>query len=128
MNKLKTIAFDLDDVICSRPEGVEHFGINKYDLCVPNEDMVKLVNQLYDDGNNIVIYTARGMSQCEGDIDKVYELLYDKTTSCLKNWNVNYHKLVMGKIHYDILIDDKCINSDKINKQTIDNFLFGENV
>ena len=99
MNKPKTIAFDLDDVICSRPEGVEHFGINKYDLCVPNEDMVNLVNQLYDDGNNIVIYTARGMSQCEGDIDKVYELF-----------------------------DDKCINSDKINKQTIDNFLFGENV
>lgn len=128
MSKPKTIAFDLDDVICSRPSGVEHFGINKYDFCVPDKKVVELVNQLYADGNTIVIYTSRGMSQCEGKIDKVYELLYDKTINCLKNWNVNYHELVMGKIHYDILIDDKCINSYGINKQTIDNFLFGEKV
>ena len=123
MSKPKTIAFDLDDVICSRPEGIEHFGINKYDFCVPDKNIVELINKLYVDGNTIVIYTARGMSQCEGNIDKVYELLYDKTINCLKNWNVKYHKLVMGKIHYDVLIDDKAINSVGVTKESIISFL-----
>ena len=123
MSKPKTIAFDLDDVICSRPGGIEHFGINKYDFCVPDKNVVELVNNLYADGNTIVIYTARGMSQCKGNIDKVYELLYDKTINCLKNWDVKYHKLVMGKIHYDVLIDDKAINSVGITKENITSFL-----
>ena len=123
MSKLKTIAFDLDDVICYRPKDIEHFGINKYDFCVPDKNVVELVNKLYADGNTIVIYTARGMSQCEGNVDKVYELLYDKTINCLKNWDVKYHKLVMGKIHYDVLIDDKAINSVGITKESIISFL-----
>ena len=36
MSKLKTIAFDLDDVICYRPNGYEHLGPQKYDHCQPN--------------------------------------------------------------------------------------------
>lgn len=123
MSKLKIIAFDLDDVICFRPSEYEHLGINKYDYCKPNEGMVELVNSLYDDGNKIIIYTARGMSQCQGNVDKIYSLLYDKTIKQLNKWNVKYHELVMGKIHYDILIDDKALNAHQINKKTIDEFL-----
>jgi hypothetical protein len=123
MSKLKTIAFDLDDVICHRTNGYEHLGPNKYDYCIPNQDIIDIVNCLYDEGNTIIIYTARGMSQCKADIDKVYSLLYDKTIDQLTRWNVKYHKLVMGKIHYDILIDDKALNSQQINKKTIDDFL-----
>lgn len=126
MNKLKTIAFDLDDVICSRSTEYEHLGIDKYNYCFPDNDIIKLINSLYEDGHRIIVYTARGMSQCKGNVDKIYELLYDKTVNDLNSWGVKYHSLVMGKIHYDILIDDKCINSYGINKKTIDNFLFGE--
>lgn len=124
MNKPKIIAFDLDDVICYRSSEYEHLGIKKYDYCRPNQFMIDLVNSLYDDRNTIIIYTARGMSQCKADIDKVYSLLYNKTIEQLNMWNVKYHELVMGKIHYDVLIDDKALNSLEINKKVIDNFLF----
>ena len=85
MNKQKTIAFDLDDVLCYRLDEYEHLGPNKY----------------------VDIYTH----------------LYTKTNEQLNSWGLKYHQLVMGKIHYDILIDDKAINSFNINKNTIITFL-----
>lgn len=123
MSKQKTIAVDLDDVICHRSGEYEHLGVNKYDFCVANVDMVCVVNSLYDDGHHIVIYTARGMSQFEGDVETVRNQLFDKTTRQLEEWQVRYHELVMGKIHYDLLIDDKALNSIGITKQTIEEFL-----
>lgn len=124
MSKLKTIAFDLDDVICYRPNGYEHLGPNKYDYCKPILKTIDLINFLYDDGNKIVIYTARGMSQYKGNISLVYSELYSKTIQQLNNWGLRYDYLVMGKIHYDLLIDDKVLNSSSITKDSIVNFLY----
>ena len=128
MSKQKTIAFDLDDVLCYRPDGYEHLGPEKYDYCEPDLKIIGIINSLYDEGHTILIYTARGMSQCKGDVDKIYELLYDKTVEQLILWEVKYHKLIMGKIHYDVLIDDKSLNSNRINKDKITNFLFEKNI
>jgi histidinol phosphatase-like enzyme len=123
MSKQKTIAFDLDDVICFRPNGYEHLGPEKYSYCEPYEETIELINSLYDDEYKIVIYTARGMSQFAGDIIEIYSKLYNQTNDQLKSWGVKYHQLIMGKIHYDVLIDDKALNSHKIDKQSITNFL-----
>lgn len=123
MSKQKTIAFDLDDVLCYRPSGYENLGPDKYDYCEPYNDNIDIVNSLYDDGYKIVIYTARGMSQYNGNIIEVYSKLYDKTNQQLNSWGLKYHQLIMGKIHYDVLIDNKAINSIKINKKTIITFL-----
>jgi histidinol phosphatase-like enzyme len=123
MNKQKTIAFDLDDVICFRPNGYEHLGPEKYSYCQPYKETIELINFLYDDEYKIVIYTARGMSQFSGDIIEIYSKLYNQTNDQLRSWGVKYHQLVMGKIHYDVLIDDKALNSHNIDKQSIINFL-----
>jgi histidinol phosphatase-like enzyme len=123
MNKQKIIAFDLDDVICSRQEGYENLGPLKYSYCQPYEETIELINSLYDDGYKIIIYTARGMSQFAGNIIEIYTKLYNLTNEQLKSWGVKYHQLVMGKIHYDVLIDDKALNSHNIDKQSIINFL-----
>ena len=32
----------------------------------------------------------------------------------LQDWGVKFHQLVLGKIYYDILIDDKVVNSLQI--------------
>jgi hypothetical protein len=32
------------------------------------------------------------------------------TVNSLKSWKLKYHKLVFGKIYYDLIIDDKSIN------------------
>lgn len=115
----KIYAFDLDETLCVRKNGVEHLGPDKYSYCLPIDDMIVRVNKLYDDGNTIIIYTARGMSQFNGDIHKVYSKLYGVTTECLKNWGVKYHTLIMGKPHYDYIIDDKAISIDEFKKMVL---------
>lgn len=123
MNKQKTIAFDLDDVLCYEPEGYEHLGPEKYDYCKPYNGNIDLVNSLYNDGYKIVIYTARGMSQFKGNIVDIYTHLYNRTNQQLTSWGLKYHSLIMGKIHYDVLIDDKVLNSHNINKKHIVEFI-----
>lgn len=119
MSKQKTIAFDLDDVICWRPTGYEDLGPLKYDYCKPIKETIELVNSFYEDGHKIVIYTARGMSQYKGNVVDIYTHLYTRTTEQLNSWGLKYHSLVMGKIHYDVLIDDKALNSNEVTKKKI---------
>jgi CMP-N,N'-diacetyllegionaminic acid synthase len=123
MSKLKTIAFDLDDVICYRPNGYEHLGPQKYDHCQPNLEVIDLINDLYEEGNKIVIYTARGMSQFNGNILLIYSELYTKTINQLNAWELKYDHLVMGKIHYDVFVDDKALNYSDLTKEKIKKFL-----
>ena len=123
MNKQKIIAFDLDDVICFRPKGYEDLGPAKYAYCQPYEEAIELINSLYDEGYKIVIYTARGMSQFSGNVSEIYSNLYVQTSKQLRSWGLKYHQLVMGKIHYDVLIDDKVLNSANITKEEIISFL-----
>ena len=110
----KIIAFDLDDVLCFRTSN--ETGIDKYHTCYPNNEMIEIVNKYYDSGATIKIYTARGMTIFGGDVNKIYSNLYNLTLNQLKNWNVKFHELVMGKLHYDLLIDDKVLNSLNIEK------------
>lgn len=119
MSKQKTIAFDLDDVICWRPNGYEDLGPFKYDYCKPIQEAIDLANSCYKNGYKIVIYTARGMSQYNGNVSEIYSNLYTRTIKQLDSWGLKYHTLVMGKIHYDVFIDDKALNSNNVNMKKI---------
>ena len=109
MSNKKILAFDLDDTLCTRPKEKESLGIEKYNHCEPIQEMIDLSNSLYDKGHTICIYTARGMTTFNGDIELIYEKLYDLTLKSLEKWGVKHHGLYMGKLHYDLLIDDKCM-------------------
>jgi len=113
----KIYAFDLDDTLCYRERGFEHLGPEKYKHCHPIPEMIERVNTLYDDGNTIYIYTARGMAQFGGDLLKVYNNLYVLTLDSLKEWGIKHHGLIMGKLHYDFLIDDKAISINEFNEK-----------
>jgi hypothetical protein len=78
--------------------------------------MIKKVNRLYDEGHTIYIYTARGMGQFNGDLVKVYNNLYVLTLDSLKEWGIKHHGLIMGKLHYDLLIDDKSIGKSEFDR------------
>ena len=108
----KIIAFDLDDVLCYRT--AEAGKVSKYHSCKPLEPMIKIANQCYDEGNTIIIYTARGMTGFKGNVSDIYTNLYELTLNQLDVWGVKYHQLVMGKLHYDLLIDDKACDSINI--------------
>jgi CMP-N,N'-diacetyllegionaminic acid synthase len=119
---MKTIAFDLDDVLCWHSPEYDKLGVDKYLYCEPIDSAIDMVNEYFDSGNKIVIYTARGMSICKGDVHLVYDTLYNLTYDQLLDWGVKFHRLVMGKLSYDLLIDDKVMNSHFANKERIEKY------
>lgn len=112
---MKIVAFDMDDVICVRPKDKESEGLLKYTYSKPIQKNIDIINECYSNGYYIKLYTARGMSQFGGDLHKIYDKLYIMTKNHLDEWGVKYHELIMGKIHYDLLIDDKALNINTIN-------------
>jgi hypothetical protein len=109
-------AVDLDDTLCVRPKNVESLGTEKYTHCTPIISTITKVNSLYEEGHHIIIYTARGMSYFSGNVNLVYSNLYELTKKQLDVWGVKYHQLIMGKLHYDMLIDDKCMRPEELKK------------
>jgi len=88
-------AIDIDGVLCNDTLG-------DYENSIPDKKVIKKVNNLYDTGNTIKIFTARGSGT---GID-----WKDFTINQLSSWGVKYHELILGKPHMDVLIDDKAIN------------------
>ena len=112
----------MDDVLCYRTS--EEGTVERYYSCKPIPEMIEIANQCYDQGHQVVGYTARGMTIFTGDVKKIYSNMYELTKGQLDEWGVKYHQLIMGKAHYDILIDDKAINSEEIKSvDDIEDFL-----
>lgn len=124
---MKIIAFDIDDVLCFRDKKYEKQGIEKYKYCLPIQKNIDLVNQCYDNGYYIKLYTARGMTSLDSKIELIKENLLPITEDFLKKHNVKYHELIFGKTHFDLLIDDKAKNINDISSiEDIKEFLIGE--
>lgn len=102
---MRTLIFDLDRTLCETDS-------NDYAHAKPIEYRIKAVNDLYDAGNHIKVYTARHMSRHQGDIAKVYETSYQETKAQLISWGLKHHELIMGKPSGDVIVDDIAI-SDK---------------
>lgn len=94
---MKKYCFDIDDTIC------KNNGNKQYMLQSPLPDMIEHINTLFDQGHEIILFTARGSSS---GID-----WFSRTEKQLKWWGVKYTKLMLGKPPYDIIIDDKAINA-----------------
>ena len=96
----KTICFDIDGVIATLVPG------NDYSLAGPQVNVTELIRGLYERGNTIVLYTARGTVT---GID-----WREVTERQLRDWGVPYHKLLFGKPGADIFIDDRAINISEL--------------
>ncbi len=97
---MKIYCFDLDETLC-------HNSGKDYPNSTPITEMVERVNYLYDQGNTIKIFTARGMGKFSGNFDKVNSVYYELTKNQLEKWGVKYHELHLGKQSFDYFIDDK---------------------
>jgi hypothetical protein len=91
------VYIDIDETICTLREPL------KYESAQPILCAINKVNSLYEAGNTVVFWTARGTVS---GID-----WRELTESQLKSWGVKYHELKFGKPAYDLFIDDKNINS-----------------
>ena len=95
------IYVDIDETICF------YKGERNYEDALPLADNIKKINKLYNQGNIIIYWSARGTVT---GID-----WYDVTIKQLKEWNCNYHKLILGeKPDYDLLICDKTNRIEEI--------------
>lgn len=101
--KLKTICFDIDNVIC-----VTNSDRN-YSKSIPIKKNIKIINRSYDKGFSITLYTARYMGRCNGNVSEVKKKIKPLTIKQLKKWGVKYHKLYFGKPSFDLFIDDKSL-------------------
>jgi histidinol phosphatase-like enzyme len=103
---MKKICVDIDGVIC-------HTKKNQYKLSKPNYKVIKLINNLYDDGNYIVIFTARYMGRNKDIVSKAKKQGFNLTLKQLKKWGLKFNKLLLGKPSYDLIIDDKALGFKK---------------
>ena len=95
----KIICFDVDNVICKTQK-------KKYATAKPNEKAIKKINHLYKRGYIIKVFTGRYMGRNKENVKKAHKEGYKFTFEQLNKWEVKFHKLIMGKPSYDIIVDD----------------------
>jgi len=105
--KLKTICFDIDEVICKTDSKRD------YSKSKPIKKNINVINNLYNKGFTIILYTARYMTRCNGNVAEVKKKVKPLTLNQLKNWKVKFHKIYFGKPSFDLFIDDKSLFFDK---------------
>jgi CMP-N,N'-diacetyllegionaminic acid synthase len=92
----KRFVFDIDGVIAQISPDLD------YSKALPNERMISIVNQLYDWGNEIILFTARGY------VTKID--WHPVTLEQMNRWGVKFHELHMGKPNADYYIDDHMLD------------------
>ena len=107
----KFILVDIDETIAY------YDGPRTYDQAIPNRDHIKIVNDLYDEGHYICMWTARGGSEASKKAGRCY---YDFTEKQLKSWGVKFHELSTGskgnyiKTAADLVLDDKAMTIEQL--------------
>tara|TARA_Y100000389_G_scaffold204994_1_gene261740 strand:- start:5947 stop:6243 length:297 start_codon:yes stop_codon:yes gene_type:complete len=89
---------DIDNTICITLNG-------DYINSKPIKTRIQHINNLFEAGNTIIYWTARGSAS-----GKNYEAL---TVQQLNKWGCKRHKIIFGKPSYDIFIDDKTIHPEE---------------
>lgn len=99
---MKKFIIDIDNTICNTQN-------SDYHNSQPIYSRIKSINRLYNEGNQIIYWTARGATT-----GKNWE---DLTKSQLKQWGCLYHDVMFGKPSYDVWIDDKAISLSFFNTE-----------
>ena len=95
------IFVDIDETIC------KYVDKRHYPNAIPIKENIEKINKLFDRGNQITYYTARGSVT---GID-----WFNVTKKQLDEWGCKYHTLSVGKKpNYDLLICDKTKRIEEI--------------
>ena len=95
--------FDIDGTLCTDSQG-------EYKSAEPLTERIALVNRLFDEGNQIILFTARGMGSSNNDSQFAIQKWEVFTQAQLERWGVKYHKLFLGKPSGDVYVDDKAVS------------------
>ena len=103
--KYNRYVIDLDDTICYTEN-------RDFENSKPYKEVIDKINELYNKGIEIIIYTARGAKSC--NTIKAREKKYrELTEKWLKKNGVKYTELVFGKMNADYYVDDKNLSIEE---------------
>ena len=105
------ICIDLDGVICElrKPD-------HRYEDLLPVKGAVEKIKALKANGHYIIVFTARHMKTCEGNVGKIMARLGKVTLDWLAKHDIPYDEIVFGKPWADIYIDDNAHRFVKWNE------------
>jgi hypothetical protein len=94
------IFVDIDNTIC-KTQG------NDYWNAEPIPEAIKKINRLFDEGNTIIYWSARG-----GTSGKDWTYFTDKQ---LRFWDCKFHFLIMNeKLDFDLIVDDRAVKIEDL--------------
>lgn len=98
------ICIDLDGVICQfRRPGETYADV------APVDGAVERLRSLRAAGHEIIIYTARHMKTCGGNVGAVLALQGEVTLQWLSHHGIQYDEIVFGKPYADVYVDDNAL-------------------
>lgn len=98
---MKRICIDLDGVIANFKQNQE-----TYSDVLPIDGAVEKINKLKEAGHYIIIFTARHMKTCNGNVSLVIAKQGKITLDWLAKHNVPFDEIHFGKPWADVYIDD----------------------
>ena len=103
---MKLIYVDIDETICNREASSDFGVVHDYTKAQQIKENIAKINKLYDEGNTIVYWTARGSRK---------QINWrELTEQQLKLWGAKYHELEVNKPFYDLFIEDKSCRIEEL--------------
>ena len=103
---MKLIYVDIDETICNREASSDFGVVHDYTKAQPIKENIEKINKLYDEGNTIVYWTARGSRK---------QINWrELTEQQLKLWGAKYHELEVKKPFYDLCIEHKSCRIEEL--------------
>lgn len=128
-NTFNTFVVDVDGTICNAPLKL---GSYDYPNAVPIQPVIDRINELFDAGHIIIIFTARGMRTYGGDVAAITESVLPVLVEWLAKHNVKYNEIHVGKPWgpSPIYVDDRCMSVKTFalgNPEFFENIIKAEN-
>lgn len=95
------ICIDIDGVITGFKKGEQTYADVE-----PIPSAVQKIQALKANGHYIILFTARHMKTCNGDVGKVIARVGNMTLDWLEKHDVPYDEIHFGKPWADVYIDD----------------------
>lgn len=106
----KRIAVDLDGTLTLHGQFPDFHSqtmdeLHKfYKTVKPNLEVIKKVNEMFDKGFIIYIYTSR------------YDMFQHQIKHWLQDNGIKHHYLICNKPYYDFIVDDKAVTPEEFVK------------
>lgn len=111
----KRVVFDIDGVLCKKDEHKD------YADRIPHPGMVEQLQDYYEEGYYIILYTARNMNTHQGRIGKINANTAKTLLQWLDEHNIPHDEIYYGKPwcgHDGFYVDDKAIRPSELANNT----------